>query len=281
MTTSVDTQKNKLSSLGIILDIPTGHLFYDIDFRPLKLSYDLLFVRHGETFGNCGQITKEGKIDKNLVDLNLKNSEHRIFQGRVDEEINQLTTLGIWQANHVAQIIEKEYLHEGWQPDSIFHSPLLRAKSTGLPFIERNSLWAKYHVHPGITEMSFGCWDNRRVCDFEIENECHLFYKDQNALIKKTGINGNGLHQDAESFCDVIIRAYDVLKDLNSSYEGKKIIFFSHSMFGAACSILLGKCQSIENDSYLAFDGKRKDGTSYIMPHTSPVMLNKTSPING
>ncbi len=281
MASTANTQKIKLSSLGIILDIPTGHLFYDFDFMPLKLSYDLLFVRHGETFGNCGQVTKEGKIDKNLVDLNLKNSEYRIFQGRVDEEINQLTTLGVWQANRVAQTIEKEYLHEGWQPDSIFHSPLSRAKNTGLPLIERNALWPKYHVHPGIIEMSFGCWDNRRVCDFENENDCHLFYKKQHALIKKSGINGNGVHQDAESLCEVILRAYDVLIDLNNTHKEKKVIFFSHSMFGAACSILLGKCQRIEDDNYLAFDGKRKDGTTYAIPHTTPVMLNKTSPING
>ena len=45
-------------------------------------------------------------------------------------------------------------------------------------------------------------------------------------------------------------------------------------MFGAACSILLGKVQLFENRSYIAFDGKRTDGTYYKMPHVALFLMN-------
>ena len=32
--------------------------------------------------------------------------------------------------------------------------------------------------------MSFGEWENKRVCDFNDEHPCHSFYRNQNALIK-------------------------------------------------------------------------------------------------
>ena len=70
------------------------------------------------------------------------------------------------------------------------------------------------------------------------------------------------------------MRAYNILTGLNDLYSGKRVLMFSHSMFGAACCILLGKGQNFENSPYLAFDGKKKDGTYYTMPHTTPFSMN-------
>jgi broad specificity phosphatase PhoE len=128
-----------------------------------------------------------------------------------------------------------------------------------------------------IKEMSFGAWDNRRVCDIKSDDACHLFYRNQHALVKQSGRNGNNLPQPSENFCEVLLRAHEVLMDLNKSHAGKKIVMFSHSMFGAACCILLGKGQTFENGNYLAFDGKRSDGTSYTINHATPIALTMST----
>lgn len=257
---------NYLQSLGIILNVQTGHLFYSHSFASMKLKLNLIFVRHGATYGNCGQSTEDGKIDHSLVNSGIKNNDQRIFQGDVDTEINQLTSLGKRQAEEAATKLE-EILKHGWIPDIIFYSPLTRAKETGLPFVTRNNFNDIYIPNNKIKEMSFGSWDNRRVCDLNSTDPCHSFYQNQNALVKSS--EGNG-----ESFCDVLQRAHKTLLELNDKYSGKNIIMFSHSMFGAACCILLGKGQTIENGKYLAFDGKRTNGEYYTMPHGTPFLLN-------
>ena len=73
-------------------------MYYDHEFKPIKLSIELIIIRHGETYGNCGQSTIEGEIDYELVNLGIKNREKRIYQGDVNKEINQLTQLGKQQA---------------------------------------------------------------------------------------------------------------------------------------------------------------------------------------
>ncbi len=271
-TINLQLQK-KLQFLGIKLDTEDGHLFYEKSVTPLKLNFELIFVRHGETFGNCGQVTYEGKIDHDMVKSNRKNRENRIFQGYVDTEINQLTEYGKQQALEVALKLE-QFIQNGWLPDVIFYSPLSRAKETGLPFVKRNNLENYYFPLDDIKEMSFGSWDNRRISDFKPDDSSHLFYRNQHALIKHSGKNGDGVHQEAENFCEVLLRAQKTLQELNIKYSGKKILMFSHSMFGAACCILLGKGQIIEHGDYLAFDGHKKNGESYTMPNAMPFYLS-------
>lgn len=266
--------QQKLQILGLKLNTDTGHLYYSDIFTPLTLDFELVFVRHGETYGNCGQATSKGKIDFDAVQEDERDTNKRVFQGDVDSAINQLTTRGKAQALAVAQQLEKDLLANDWLPDTIFYSPLTRAKDTGLPFVIRNNLQNRYTCHPGIKEMSFGSWDNRRVCDLTSEDECHTFYRNQHALVKNSGINGNGVQATGESFCDVLLRAYQVLQELNRTHSKRKVLMFSHSMFGAACCILLGKGQVIENGTYLAFDGIRNNNEPYIMPHTTPFLMN-------
>lgn len=270
-------QYDILNKLGIGLDDVTGHLYYKQNFKPLPLSYELIFIRHGETYGNCGQSNAEGQIDHTLVALGKKNKDNRIFQGNTDTEINQLTTLGRKQADDLANQLENTLLASGFIPDIILYSPLKRAKETGYPFVKRNNFYDRYIEYEGIKEMSFGSWENRRICDLSPDNPCHLFYSDQNALVKESGINATGQYQIAENFCELLIRTFQVLYEIEKEYPEKRIILFSHSMFGAACSILFGHGQMIESGNYLAFDGKRTNGKSYAIPHTTPFYLNKVN----
>lgn len=271
--------QRKLFIHGIKLDIENGHLSYMPEFKPINTSFQLVFVRHGQTYGNCGQSTCHGTIDQDLMELGLKDDEKRIFQGNVDSEINQLTEFGKAQALEVAIQLEKELLANNWQPDIVFYSPLTRAHETGLPFINRNKLEHCSHPLEGIREMSFGSSDNRRVCDIDRKDPWHLFYRQQHALVKKSGVNGNGVFQSAENFCEVLLRAREVLLSLEKNYAGKKIVMFSHSMFGAACNILYGHGRKYDNENYLAFDGKSKNGEHYVMPNAKPILLNFTLPI--
>lgn len=274
MENSIDKLTEMLLSFGIELNPENGHLTYASDFKPIILNYELIFVRHGETFGNCGQVNASGSIDFHMVNERIKNHGNRIFQGNVDSEINQLTEHGVQQAKEVVSILKRDFLDNAWEPDIILSSPLSRAINTAMPLVQSYHYENRFIIHDELTELSFGSWDNRRVCDLPQHDICHLFYKNQHSLVKNSGINGDGIHQDSESFCDVIIRAANVLSEMNQKYKGKKIIIFSHSMFGAACCILLGKGQTVENGNYLAFDGKRSDGTYYTMPNASPFALN-------
>lgn len=273
MNHNYDHLHSDLNKLGIQLEAHSGHLFYDQTFKPIELSIQLMIVRHGETFGNCGQSTREAEIDFQKVKLGIKNSKNRIYQGDVDKAINQLTPLGKQQAIDASLILEKNFLEQSWIPDFIFYSPLSRAKNTGLPFIKRNHFESRYFIHHGIKEMSFGVWENQRICDMDEKNPCHLLYLNQNSLVKESGINIHGIRKEAENFCEVLLRAYRVCVELDQRYSGKKILLFSHSMFGAACSILAGLCQTVENDEFIAFDGKKQNGDSYTLAHATPFLL--------
>lgn len=270
--------KQKLAEFGIELEDKTGHLFYHEDFVPIKIDFALVFVRHGETYGNCGQSTSVGEIDKSKVKYGIKNFDQRVYQGDVDTAINQLTDYGKQQALEVALRLHQHFLQKHWVPDIVFCSPLNRAKETALPFVKQYYFEDKFIILEDIKEMSFGSWDNRRVCDLQDDDLCHLFYREQNALVKSDGMNSIGQTIKAENFCEVLLRAHRVLTHLNKVYPRKKVLMFSHSMFGAACTILLGKGQRFEKETFLAFDGKRGNGTYYTLPNAVPVMLTGDVP---
>lgn len=261
--------KQNLENLGILLNDKTGHIRYARTFIPLVLNYELLLVRHGETYGNCGQITAVGEIDHQKVQAEVKDKARRIFQGNVDHAVNQLTPYGRLQADAVAKQLEDDFVVRGWVPDIIFHSPLTRAHETGLPFVQQQRLQARYVVHEQLREMSFGAWENRRVCDLPDTHPGHLLYKEQNALVVESGLDVHGHYQRGECFAETLLNASTVLKQLNEEYAKKRVIFFSHSLFGAACGILLGKGRLVEDKSYLAFDG-----VNYLLPHATPIAMN-------
>lgn len=265
---------SELSKLNILLDMRSGNIEYSHSFRPFKLNFDLIFVRHGETYGNAGQTTKTGTIDEIAVKNGIRDTHKRIFQGNVDSTINQLTAKGKIQAQYAAERIKSELIDKGWHADVILSSPLKRAQETATIFSE------KYHtkdisIHEGLCEISFGSWDNRRICDLDATDKCHLFYLKQNALVKETGLNGHGQMQTGENFCELLLRVKRLLCELNDEFSTKNIIMFSHSMLGAACAILLGKGTFIEDSHYLAFDGTRSNGTPYTIPYATPIIFHK------
>lgn len=105
-----------LASLGVQVD-DAGHLRYAPDFKPTAMDFQLVIVRHGETYGNCGLGTANGEIDYERVRLNEKSSERRIFQGNTDFSLNRLNSVGNKQASRVAEILNARYVSTGWFPD--------------------------------------------------------------------------------------------------------------------------------------------------------------------
>lgn len=266
----------RLQSLGLNLDSATGHISYTTKFTPLQLTASIVLIRHGETYGNCGQVNEKDQLDQDAIAKGIKDKEKRVFQGNVDEAINQLNQRGKEQALDVALKLEDQFLGCGWIPDVIFHSPLTRAKDTGLPFVERNHFQDRYLPYSDIREISFGAWENKRVCDFPPDHIAHSYYKFQNALAVESGLDARGQYHQGQNFAELILAAYNVLNNIERNYPGKNIILFSHSLFGSACSILMGKGRKIENGDYLAFDGHTANGEAYCLPHATPLALNFT-----
>lgn len=227
--------RQKLAEIGIDLDLRTGHIRYAGDFEPLHLPYGLTFVRHGQTFANV---------------------EPRRFQGQVDEANNQLNARGKQQAQRAAEQL-RGLQRQGWTPDVTYASPFSRAQDTARAFT------TDFEVLDGIKEMSFGHWDNQRVKDFAESDRCHLFYQQQNALVKGDGAG-------SESFAELLLRAHDTLTSLAEKHRGQQVLMFSHSMFGAACAILTGHGKQVQGAGHLGFDG------DCLLPHATATRLSDT-----
>eukprot|EP00918_Siedleckia_nematoides_P064712 GHVU01140706.1.p1 GENE.GHVU01140706.1~~GHVU01140706.1.p1 ORF type:complete len:164 (-),score=23.34 GHVU01140706.1:407-832(-) len=129
-------------------------------------------------------------------------------------------------------------------------------------------------------EMAFGDWDGVQVKDVPWDSIGHLFYLEQNAVVKsdKPHINkADGTPIPAECFVEVLTRVKAALLELNSKIPsmmpaGSKVLFFGHSMAGAAVSILLGHGKAEAGSGALGFDG------SFIMPNATPVTLPRKKP---
>eukprot|EP01055_Gregarina_sp_Pseudo9_P001422 Gregarina_sp_Pseudo_9__1421@NODE_1950_length_1236_cov_740_530493_g1807_i0_p1_GENE_NODE_1950_length_1236_cov_740_530493_g1807_i0NODE_1950_length_1236_cov_740_530493_g1807_i0_p1_ORF_typecomplete_len362_score67_73His_Phos_1/PF00300_22/8_6e03His_Phos_1/PF00300_22/8_5e24Lipase_3/PF01764_25/0_17ArmDNAbind_4/PF14657_6/1_7e04ArmDNAbind_4/PF14657_6/0_21_NODE_1950_length_1236_cov_740_530493_g1807_i01311087 len=254
-----DRMTQGLKSLGLILNFDTCHVSYAPDFAPIALDYDLCYVRHGKTEGN---------------------TEPRIFQGFCDYWENQLNETGKKQAQEAAAKMEAAF--NDFRPDLILCSPLGRAIETGEAFY-KNHPEIPCRVHYGAREQQFGCWDNMQLRYLSDEDICHLFYLDQNVLVKAQAphLGGNGEVYEAECFVDLLLRAATFLKSLNEEPEVKnakaagrraKVLIYGHSMAGASISMLLGHGKKFTNDGALGFDGK------YIMPNATPTMLLAKKP---
>ena len=92
----------------------------------------------------------------------------------------------------------------------------------------------RYVVHNGIKQMSFGAWENRRICDIDSENVCHLLYLAQNSLVKESGINCHGIYQNGECFCEILLKAHKIFVELNQVYPRKKdLTLFTFYVWGS------------------------------------------------
>eukprot|EP00922_Rhytidocystis_sp_ex-Travisia-forbesii_P020242 GHVS01029821.1.p1 GENE.GHVS01029821.1~~GHVS01029821.1.p1 ORF type:complete len:409 (+),score=67.49 GHVS01029821.1:378-1604(+) len=302
--------ESHMEKIGFSLSPEIGRIRYSEFFKPLPLSYEICYVRHGRTEGN---------------------TEPRVFQGQVDYVSNFLNSIGEEQAVEAAARVKSIGTGEGWVPDVVLVSPLTRAKQTALPYLmQRCTESVLSAVDDGLKEMAFGCWDNEQVGDLPADSIAHLFYLRQNALVKssephkvdvqllppcdcyhrkkreqerggqendKTEVEMKEI--DSENFVEVLSRSRAALLELNkhplveraakrmealSTNEGVdnmskavekvKVLMFGHSMSGAAISMLMGhgKC---DNSGYLGFDG------SYIMPNAMPTFLPARFPTKG
>jgi broad specificity phosphatase PhoE len=311
---------SKLAEIGLKVNFETGHL-YLVDKSKLP-EYDakIIWVRHGETYGNLEippeiisaekdntlneiglkltlenklVVSEPSKVPENIKDYILSRYNKfegkeeseltaempvylgRIYQGAVDNTLNQLTMIGDDQAKKLVLSATQfsVLLNAKLLPGVVFHSGRTRAKYTGCPFFEdlnrrlgkRSEL--SYVVQPDFDEQNFGDGDNRRVIDIGEDNPMHLFYLDQNVLVKTP---------EGESFLDMLLRVHRGLQGVSSSYQNKTICIVAHSMSGAAAGILTGNAVvNDEDDNYICFDGVNpKTGEKYLFPNGGRFAMN-------
>jgi len=222
-----------------------------------------LYVRHGKTTGN---------------------TEPRVYQGYVDEPSNALNEVGLGQAEDAADKLDALQL----RPDLVVLSPLSRASETGKAYLKRHpELDAVTEVWESKHEMAFGSWDNAMVKDLPDDAIAHLFYLDQNAVVKADGPypgpvpHGRTTEVPVENFVDVLVRMEALLLEVDermrpladkAKEEGGPaplVMMYGHSMAGAAIGVLTGTGKQVDGESYLGFDGK------YILPNATPVFLHR------
>merc|ERR1711920_1203259 len=103
---------------------------------------------------------------------------------------------------------------------------------------------------------------------------CHLFYLQQNALVKSIDpyVSPEGKSFQGENFVEMLVRAHHLLQKINARFTGTEekrplVIMYGHSMAGAALSVLTGMGKRVDGESFLGFDGK------CILPNAKPVYL--------
>ncbi|KAL3925610.1 MAG: hypothetical protein SGPRY_003606 [Prymnesium sp.] len=248
----------RAAAMGLDLDLHGGQVSYAQGFEEklVPLCFSFLYCRHGKTTGN---------------------TEPRVYQGFVDEPQNALNQIGLDQAEEAADKLDALQL----DPDLIVLSPLSRAAETGLAYVRRHpELEERVEYWDDAAEMRFGAWDNVMVKDLDEESIGHLFYLDQNTVVKTKEPYvrpSDGKAFESENFIDTLERMHGVLRRLNEQMAPKAaqsdkpplVIMYGHSMAGAALSILTGNGKQVDDQSYLGFDGK------YIMPNATPVYLHQ------
>ncbi|KAF8821315.1 hypothetical protein IE077_002163, partial [Cardiosporidium cionae] len=241
---------SSLLALGFDLSLKDGFLFYRHDFQPPKLCYDICFIRHGQTEGN---------------------REPRVFQGKIDLPENQLTMLGVKQADECATKLEK-MISEGWNVNLIIVSPLKRARDTAEPFIKRHSEIAII-IADGAAELGFGEWENQMLVELPIFSFAHLMYMGSNALAKaEKPYSSHSFYIDGENFIEALLRVNQLLMDINKHPEiitanKPKVVIYSHGMLGSALLTLLGNAKQ-HPDGYICI-GVGSDK----IPHGVPMMM--------
>jgi len=254
------------NKLGLNLDVAGGQISYKDGPASArfgggpgggKLSYDLMYVRHGKTTGN---------------------TEPRVYQGYVDEPSNALNEIGLAQAEEAADKLEALHL----SPDLVVLSPLSRASETGKAYLKRRpELAAVTETWDSSHEMAFGDWDNAMVKDLPDDHIAHLFYLAQNAVVKTSAAYPGKPDAPIENFVDTLVRMKQVLLDCEArivaSAVSRKanglppplVLMYGHSMAGAAIGVLTGCGKVVDGETYLGFDGK------YILPNATPVLLHE------
>lgn len=196
--------------------------------------FTLLGERHGET---------------------QTNTIATMFQGQVDEDINQLNDKGKEQARKGAEIlldVLKEKIVSG-EGIILITSEFGRAKETAKFFTELVKEKIGVVIEPVeeklANEKSYGIWDNKDSEKFSAEQQAL-------ALRYRKGLDAALRPERGESFLDLLIRTKELLDKLNRLYKGKTIVIISHGVQLRAIQALLGDRSLVDETGQI--DWRRK-----------------------
>lgn len=228
---------NELSQYGIKINKTNGLLSYVKGHKVDSLSFDLTYVRHGQTYAN-----------KDIC-----------FQGQSDETnnegtgYNQLTDLGRSQALVAAE----ELIKSKQEYDVVLCSPLSRAFDTAQIYAKISGQSVlKLDI---LKEINFGEWENcqlKMLPDYLVGDATK--YLSQNAL--KSSPSG-------ESFVNLLIRVSKILTFLNNEYSGKRILLFAHGALGNAIRVLRHEL-SLSSEGYLEWSNSKN-----MLPNAKPFVI--------
>lgn len=230
----------------IISNIETGRIKFASDKPVLDLECDLWFVRQGETIGN---ITSG------------------LFQGALDEDINQLTPRGRKQAKEAAEELfaKLESKIIAGEEIIVYTSELTRAKETADAFIqlvqEKTGITIVPIEEKLFKEISFGIWDNKTPNDFDAE---------QRKLIAKyrKGLDATMRGLGGQNFINMLLRAKDLLTNLNELHKDKTVVCFGHGTHSGAIRTVLG-------DKTLLDDSGQIDWRNNMLSNAKPARLSQ------
>ncbi len=229
------------------VDQHTGQIF--MKAPGLDLMFPMLVVRHGQTDGNV-RIT---------------------FQGQIDIPESWLNEVGKEQAKQAAKRLYEQlegffgmYLKEFALSGKliILKSPLSRAQDTAEAFLEyferRTGITLDSGVEERLAEMDFGVLEGLTVEEIDDEElrELVLRYRvNQDATVDWKGTG--------ESFLDLVMRATNLLEDLNAQYQGQDVLVlaFSHGMTINALRTAVGDKALLEENGLIAFRKHVLDNT--------------------
>ncbi len=202
----------------VLMNQETGRIKFASNVPSVNLNFTLWAVRHGETKGN---LTKG------------------MFQGAVDENINQLTEIGIEQAKAAAELLFSQLKHriESGEEIIVITSEFGRVRETAEAFIglvkEETGITIKSVIEPLCNEISFGSWDNKTADEIS-PNERDL------VLRYRQGLDATVHPEGGESFIDLLYRANELLSGFSGQYADKTVVLFNHGTMLSAIRVFLG-----------------------------------------
>ncbi|MDE1975029.1 MAG: class I tRNA ligase family protein [Patescibacteria group bacterium] len=206
---------------------------------------------------NSYWVMRHGQADNNVQ--NILDSEER------DVKVpSHLTDLGKKQALEAVAVLQKI------KPDLVFVSPLMRTRET-VTVLKEKLGWSDDMVifDDRIREMGMGEWNGRNINDFY--KEAH--YEERFVKCAPSG----------ETYADIKKRMGDFLYDIETKYEGKKILVISHE---TPVFLIMAAAMGLDRTQSLSFRGRRdfignaevRPVDFRVVPHNSEYELDLHKP---
>ena len=176
-----------------------------------KWPQQLWIVRHGQSAGNVARDSAEA-ARLPLIDIAAR-----------DIDV-PLSPLGEQQSIALGQWFGR--LPRAAQPNVVFCSPYVRARSTSRLALEAAGIAADAHIlhaEERLREKEFGILD--RLTTFGIR-ERHPQLSEQRAHVGKFYFRPPG----GESWCDVILRLRSVIDTMTREYRGERVLIVAHQV---------------------------------------------------